>query len=67
MLEVIGNGSVVTWKHINLHGEYDFSDNKLQDSIGFKNTKITGFKLDLLVSFKLAITEIIQKLWIHLI
>jgi len=29
----VRNGSVVTWQHINLHGEYDFADEKLQDSI----------------------------------
>jgi TnpA family transposase len=26
MLEVIKNGSIVVWKHVNLYGEYDFSD-----------------------------------------
>ena len=34
------NGSVVTWQHINLHGEYDFSDEKLHDSIGFHASAI---------------------------
>src|SRR3981081_337980 len=29
-------GSVVSWQHINLLGEYDFSDEKLQDSVGIK-------------------------------
>jgi hypothetical protein len=24
----------MTWKHINLHGEYDFSDEKMLDSVG---------------------------------
>jgi len=34
LIEAVRNGSVVTWQHINLHGEYDFSDEKLQDSVG---------------------------------
>jgi len=45
MIEVIKNGSVVIWQHINLYGEYDFSDKKLHDSIGFKKSKITEFRL----------------------
>jgi TnpA family transposase len=34
LLEAIQNGSVVTWAHFNLHGEFDFSDEKMQDSVG---------------------------------
>ena len=34
LLEAIENGSVVTWAHFNLHGEFDFSDEKMQDSVG---------------------------------
>src|SRR6266849_5721959 len=34
LLTAVRHGSVVTWQHINLHVEYDFSDEKLQDSIG---------------------------------
>jgi len=34
LLNSIRNGSVITWQHINLHGEYDFSEDKLHDSIG---------------------------------
>jgi TnpA family transposase len=29
-------GSVVAWRHINLLGEYDFSDEKLRDSVGIR-------------------------------
>jgi hypothetical protein len=29
-LEAVANGSAVSWQHINLLGEYDFSDEKLQ-------------------------------------
>jgi TnpA family transposase len=34
LIDAVRAGSVVTWHHINLHGEYDFSDEKLQDSVG---------------------------------
>jgi len=36
LVNVIKNGSVVAWQHINLQGEYDFSDETLKDSIEFK-------------------------------
>jgi len=39
LFEAIANGSVVSWQHINLLGEYDFSDEKLQDSIAIKPPK----------------------------
>ena len=35
----VRRGSVVTWQHINLHGEYDFSDEKIEDSVGFESPK----------------------------
>ena len=34
IIEAIRNGSVATWRHFNLHGEFDFSDEKMIDSIG---------------------------------
>jgi TnpA family transposase len=34
LLAAVKNGSVVSWRHVNLHGEYDFSDEKMQDSVG---------------------------------
>ena len=34
LIEAIRNGSVATWKHFNLHGEFDFSDERMVDSIG---------------------------------
>jgi hypothetical protein len=37
------NGSIVSWQHINLRGEYDFSGEKLQDSVGLDLPKIVGF------------------------
>ena len=36
---VVRHGSMVAWQHINLHGEYDFSDDKLQDSVGLRLPK----------------------------
>lgn len=32
--QAIASGSVVAWQHINLLGEYDFSEERLQDSVG---------------------------------
>lgn len=40
--QAVRDGSVVTWQHVNLHGEYDFSDAKLQDSMGLDWRKIEG-------------------------
>ena len=34
------NHSVISWGHINLLGEYDFSDEKLRDSVGIPPPKI---------------------------
>lgn len=34
LLLAVRHGSVVTWHHITLQGEYDFTDEKLQDSLG---------------------------------
>jgi TnpA family transposase len=40
LMESIQKGSVATWRHINLHGEYDFSEEKMQDTVGLKAPKI---------------------------
>jgi len=43
LLQAIAGGSVVSWQHINLLGEYDFSDERLQDSVGIKlPSNLTG-------------------------
>ena len=34
LIDAIRNGSIMTWEHINLHGEYDFSDERMLDSVG---------------------------------
>ena len=36
LVQTIKNGSPVTWQHINLHGEYDFSDEILRGSFNFR-------------------------------
>jgi TnpA family transposase len=46
--ELIGatqNNSVMRWSHFNLHGEYDFSDEKMIDSVGLEVPKIFPSKL----------------------
>jgi hypothetical protein len=35
-MKAVANGSVVSWQPINLPGEYNFSDGKLQDSVVIK-------------------------------
>ena len=51
-LEAVANGSAVSWQHINLLGEYDFSDEKLQDTVGNQTPKIGGPKGDIFGSRK---------------
>lgn len=34
LLSAIASHSVISWAHTNMLGEYDFSDNKLKDSVG---------------------------------
>ena len=41
-LEAVANGSAISWQHINLLGEYDFSDDKLQDTVGIKPPKLAN-------------------------
>ena len=42
LFQAIANGSVVSWQHIKMLGEYDFSDEKLRDSVGIKPPKLTA-------------------------
>jgi hypothetical protein len=37
----MAHGSAAAWGHLNLIGEYDFSEDKLQDSVGIKLPKLT--------------------------
>ena len=39
LIDAVRNGSVATWRHFNLHGEFDFSDEKMIDSVGLTNRK----------------------------
>jgi hypothetical protein len=41
----VANYSVISWGYINLLGEYDFSDEKLRDSVGIPPPKIPPLKL----------------------
>ena len=34
LIDAVRTGSVASWQHLNLHGEYDFSDDNMQDSVG---------------------------------
>jgi hypothetical protein len=38
--------SVAIWKHFNLHGEFDFSDERIVDSIALAVPKNLDWKLD---------------------
>ena len=40
--QAVATGSVVSWQHINLLGEYDFSDEKLRDSVGIKPPRLAA-------------------------
>jgi hypothetical protein len=39
MIRSIKSGSAITWHHVNLHGEYDFTKNKANDTM-FEMAKI---------------------------
>ncbi|MCP5246808.1 MAG: hypothetical protein H6937_13005 [Burkholderiales bacterium] len=39
LLSAISSHSPMSWAHINLLGEYDFSDEKLKDSVGIRPPK----------------------------
>jgi len=45
LINIIKRGSVVAWQHINLQGEYDFSDEVLKDSIVFILPELLGLKV----------------------
>jgi TnpA family transposase len=45
LLETFKNSSIITWQHINFHGEYDFSEENTRDSVGFDLPKILSWKL----------------------
>lgn len=45
LLHAISRESMVKWRHINFHGEYDFSKKKSRESIPFQLTEITKMRL----------------------
>jgi hypothetical protein len=40
-LKALAHASVAAWGHFNLLGEYDFSEERLQDTVGIKPPKLT--------------------------
>jgi len=47
-LDAVAHGSAISWQHINLLGEYDFSEEKLQDKVGIKPPKLTAKQAQIL-------------------
>lgn len=45
LLNTIKNGSVITWQHINLQGEYDYSEERLKNSIEFSLPELLELQL----------------------
>jgi len=41
LLDAVAHGSAAAWRHFNLLGEYDFSEEKLRDSVGIRLPKLT--------------------------
>src|SRR5271165_7181814 len=41
LLQAIAHGTAAAWGHLNLLGDYNFSEDKLQDSVGIKPPKLT--------------------------
>jgi len=44
LLDAVAHGSTVAWRHLDLLGEYDFSAEKLRDSVGIRAPKIREAK-----------------------
>jgi len=40
LLQALAHGSAAAWGHLNLLGEYDFSEERLQDTAGIKLPKL---------------------------
>ena len=39
-VQALRHGSTASWRHVNLLGEYDFSDERLKDPVGIKPPKL---------------------------
>lgn len=46
LVEFIRSGSVIAWQHINLQGEYDFSEEILKDSIEFRLPELLELQVE---------------------
>lgn len=42
LIEGVRNESIMWWGHFNFNGEFDFSDDKMLDSIGLRVSKKTS-------------------------
>jgi uncharacterized protein YbcC (UPF0753/DUF2309 family) len=40
ILNALTHGSAASWQHVNLLGEYDFSEERLRDTVGIKPPKL---------------------------
>jgi hypothetical protein len=40
ILSALTHGSAASWQHVNLLGEYDFSEERLWDTVGIKPPKL---------------------------
>jgi hypothetical protein len=63
LLDAVAHGSTVAWRHLDLLGEYDFSAEKLRDSVGIRLPKLGAKKevfLDLIQTDKPQCTERIR-------
>jgi TnpA family transposase len=45
IIKCIQQSSVITWQHINLHGEYDFSEEKLKQTVAFSLPQILDLQV----------------------
>lgn len=42
LIDTIGRHAMISWRHVNMLGEYDFSDERLQDSFGLRPPKVVS-------------------------
>ena len=45
IINIIKKGSIVVWQHINLQGQYDFSDDVLKESFNFSLPKLMALEV----------------------
>jgi hypothetical protein len=46
LIQAIAQSSPVSWQHINLQGEFDFSEESLKDGIAFNLTELLAFDIN---------------------